>query len=324
MSHKLYLEECQSKEMCPRALNVAKLVKSVELKDSEGCYDILKEASDKLVANQLSKWDIRLGQLNQQKDVYMQKLRSGLSQEEFKQEQALIVQHVNNVMKVEQEKKRTKILRDTDEINMIKGQYTVKKKKQRRFRRKENEQLNVNSVDSNQNVMPECRITGKVKNLSSRQLRVPEKELLEKGPKFCPVEQDIDRARFQKDLNQGFRRMKIKDFFYPDVDSRSEEEKRFYVKNDDWEPPSAKVNKALDVHNMVIQNQFDHWKQPLRVKDNLSVDQRKALKNLVNNETIDIKLDDKSGSFVLADKKDYISAASNDLSKQSNIQEINR
>ena len=107
------------------------------------------------------------------------------------------------------------------------------------------------------------------------------------------------------------------------VDSRSEEEKRLHVKNDDWEPPSAKVNKALDVHNMVIQNQFDHWKQPLRVKDNLSVDQRKALKNLVNNETIDIKLDDKSGSFVLADKKDYISAASNDLSKQSNIQEIN-
>ena len=177
------------------------LLNSVELKDSEGCYDILKEASDKLVANQLSKWDIRLGQLNQQKDVYMQKLRSGLSQEEFKQEQALIVQHVNNVMKVEQEKKRTKILRDTDEINMIKGQYTVKKQKQRRFRREENEQLNVNSVDSNQNVMPAFRITGKVKNLSSRQLRVPEKEFLEKGPKFCPVEQDIDRARFQKDLN---------------------------------------------------------------------------------------------------------------------------
>ena len=25
MSHKLYLEECQSKEICPRALNVAKL-----------------------------------------------------------------------------------------------------------------------------------------------------------------------------------------------------------------------------------------------------------------------------------------------------------
>ena len=44
------------------------------------------------------------------------------------------------------------------------------------------------------------------------------------------MEHDVDRARFQKDINEGFRRMKIKDFFYPDSDSRSVEEKRFYVK----------------------------------------------------------------------------------------------
>ena len=176
-------------------------------------------------------------------------------------------------------------------------------------------------IDFNAN--PECRITGKVKNLSSRPLEVPEQELMEMGPKFCPVEPDIDRARFQKDLNQGYRRMKIKDYFYPDVDSRSEEEKRFYVKNKDWEPPSVKVNKAISVHSMAIQNKFDQWKQSDRVKDNLSVNQRKALKSLANNEAIDIKLDDKSGSFVVADKKDYISAATNDLAKQSNIQEVN-
>ena len=73
---------------------------------------------------------------------------------------------------------------------------------------------------------------------------------------------------------------------------------------------------------MVIQHQFDHWKQPCRVKNYPSVDQRKVLKNLLIDETVDIKLDDKSGSIVVADKKDYISTASNDISKQSNIQEI--
>ena len=108
MSHKLYLEECLSKELCPRALNVAKHMKSTELKDSEGCYDILKEASDKLVANQLNKWDIRLGQLYHQRDVFMEKLRSGLSQEDLKQEQTLLAQHVNNVMNVERNNKRNK------------------------------------------------------------------------------------------------------------------------------------------------------------------------------------------------------------------------
>ena len=135
------------------------------------------------------------------------------------------------------------------------------------------------------------------------------------------MEHDVDRARFQKDINEGFRRMKIKDFFYPDSDSRSVEEKRFYVKKDDWEP--SKVNRALDVHNMVIQNKFDHWKQPNRIKDNLSVTQRKAPKSLSNDDKIDIKLDDKSECFVVADMKDYVSAATNDLRKQPNIREIN-
>ena len=74
---------------------------------------------------------------------------------------------------------------------------------------------------------------------------------------------------------------------------------------------------------MIIQNRFDQWKQPLRIKDNLSVAHREALKNLRTDDRLDIKLDDKSGSFVVANREDYISAATNDLSKQENIQEIN-
>jgi hypothetical protein len=41
-------------------------------------------------------------------------------------------------------------------------------------------------------------------------------------------------------------------------------------------------------------------------------------------DTIDIKLDDKRGSFVVANKVDYIAAALNDLTKQNNIVEIDQ
>ena len=75
--------------------------------------------------------------------------------------------------------------------------------------------------------IPENRFGGKIKNISSRDLTENEKKVLELGAKLCPVEHDIDRARLQKDLNAGFRNMKLKDFFYPEnQDNRDNEEKR--------------------------------------------------------------------------------------------------
>ena len=115
--------------------------------------------------------------------------------------------------------------------------------------------------------------------------------------------------------------MKLAQIFQQEGDSRTEEEKRFYLKSK-WEPPNWKVNKSLLVHNKVIQNKFDNWKQPTRVASNVSAGLKEALKSLKNDDSIDIKMDDKSPCFVVADRKDYISSALNDLSKQSNIEEL--
>ena len=46
--------------------------------------------------------------------------------------------------------------------------------------------------------------------------------MLEKGPKFCPVEHDINRARFQKDLNNGFRGTQLREHFYPEEEMITE------------------------------------------------------------------------------------------------------
>ena len=54
----------------------------------------------------------------------------------------------------------------------------------------------------------------------------------------------------------------------------------------------------------------------------MSVGMQKALKDLKNDSTPDIKMDDKGGSFVYADTVDYCAAATLDLSKQSNIEEL--
>ena len=61
------------------------------------------------MSNQLRKWDLHLGQLSHQKDVYMEKLRIGLDHEELKLEKTLIAQHANNVMNVLTTKKKQKL-----------------------------------------------------------------------------------------------------------------------------------------------------------------------------------------------------------------------
>ena len=84
------------------------------------------------------------------------------------------------------------------------------------------------------------------------------------------------------------------------------------------------VNRNLTVYNSIIQHKFDQWKQPVRVDSNVSKDLQVALKSLKADDTIDIKLDDKSGSFVVTNKGDYKAAAMNDLTKQNNIVEIDQ
>ena len=76
-------------------------------------------------------------------------------------------------------------------------------------------------------VTPTNRLTGKVKNISSKQLSEHELEVIQLGPKFTPVQKDLDRAKLQRDLDKGFRRMKLADFHHPDEDTRDEEGKRF-------------------------------------------------------------------------------------------------
>ena len=47
-----------------------------------------------------------------------------------------------------------------------------------------------------------------------------------------------------------------------------------------------------------------------------------AIKELKENDTMDIKLDDKGGGFVIADTRDNISRALNNLENQANINEV--
>ena len=329
-SHIKYLENCKSRKIIPRFINLAILTKSGELwkGNKKTIFNILTKSSEELLNETLARWKNEKNNLENNVKRTEDKLIEYLGEEEAIDILDEAIKMSELAFKKEMERKQTKLVRDEEEKVELVNRFG-KKKKNRRFRRRnprlehtnnnteETEEINNNEEEINAN-----NLGSKVKNISSKDLTEDQRKLLELGPKFCLVEHDIDRARFQKDLNEGFRRMKLEDHFYPDEDSRSEEEKRFYLKQSVWEPNVQNVNKSLTVHNNIIQHKFDQWKQPIRVASNVSNGLQTALKSLKDDDTIDIKLDDKSGSFVVADKTDCKAAALNDLAKQTNIIEI--
>ena len=324
-SHIKYLHECQNKQIVPRGLNLALLFKSEELwkGDKTQTLEILLKSSGDLQKVQLSRWEKEKDAIEEKLTKFQKDVCDFIGEDEgnkiFNEGKRLSEEEFKNQMA----NKNRKLERDTKEgrelVNRI-----GKKKKTRRFRNRKRAAAPDNIVEGD-DIPPQPddanRLGAKVKNLSSKELTAGQSHLLELGPKFCPVEHDIDRARFQKDLNQGFRKMKLMDQFHPDEDNRSEEEIRFYVRKSDYEPVQN-VNKHLLVHNNMIQMKFDNWKQPVRVTSNISNEMKVAMKSLKTDDSIDIKMDDKSGCFVVADRIDYKSAVLNDLAKQSNISEV--
>ena len=77
-------------------------------------------------------------------------------------------------------------------------------------------------------------------------------------------------------------------------------EKEFYHRSD-WNPPKA----CKEVGNLIsrLQENFDKWKPPKFVKDNLSQDERTFLKDTQTNDNIIYMLEDKGPSFVKMAKR---------------------
>ena len=138
-------------------------------------------------------------------------------------------------------------------------------------------------------------------------------KLFTKGKKFCPVEIDPPVVRFQKELDNFFRTLRIQWLFQDQPDSRSDLEKKFYHKSN-WEPPPA----CCEIENMIskIQESFDKWMPPRHVKDNLTKLEREFLKKIKNNPEIVYMWEDKGASFTKMSKEQYISLGERELESE--------
>jgi hypothetical protein len=138
-----YLEECISKNILPRSINLVRLVKSSSLWENNAneTFKILFETSLKLIQDQLNEKRERYEKLDRESRELRGLLNLDIGNEQFVKEETRIKQHMSNVLRVEKVNKTKKILRDTKETREIRSERTSetpcrnKKRKNRRFRR---------------------------------------------------------------------------------------------------------------------------------------------------------------------------------------------
>ena len=149
-------------------------------------------------------------------------------------------------------------------------------------------------------------------NFSSRKLTENEESVFSKGSNFCPTPLDVNWAELDRDVSEFIRRLRLKEFFHY---KPSGKEPNPFKNKSNWCPPKNR-DFCLEQFIHKIEEEVRNFR-PKRVKDNLTVDERRTLRSLCEDNSIVIKPEDKGSSLVVQDKSNYISKACEELNNGS-------
>ena len=153
-----------------------------------------------------------------------------------------------------------------------------------------------------------------VVNLSDRQLTESELSLLGKGLSFVPSKRQT-LAQLIGELKEWERLMRLREFWdgIQKKPGSGEDYDDSRYKSSKWTPPKGR-DPWLDLYIEEVSNSVVRG---LRKKGraNLSKDEDEALISLMKDDSIIIRPADKGSSFVIMNKKDYISGLSDEVEK---------
>ena len=162
-------------------------------------------------------------------------------------------------------------------------------------------------------------------NLSKHTLNPAEISVLSRGLNFCPTAGEPNPGDLRSDLDSLHRRLRLR-YHFQDDESDSDD----YLLNSDnihstepfasrkfkvpsmFNPPGAQALEAMVLANEHELNQRPCFKRA--PKENLSLDERKAIVSLKTNSDIIIKPADKGSAVVVMDRCDYLKEGYKQLS----------
>ena len=144
-------------------------------------------------------------------------------------------------------------------------------------------------------------------NLTSSELTDAERSLLTKGPAFCPTPKDVNWQKVIDDLDKFERRIRLAFFHHgrnPDENPRKVDDRLPAIPSaTNWMPPKCSSPEVEVFINNVRKDILEP--QNLRtVKDNLTKDERLALRNLKSSDKV-IRIQDKGSRFVILNQEEY-------------------
>ena len=144
-------------------------------------------------------------------------------------------------------------------------------------------------------------------NLTSSELTDAERSLLTKGPAFCPVPKDVNWQKVTDDLDKFERRIRLAVFLHgrnPDDNSNKADDRLPAIPSaTNWMPLKSSFPEVEVFINNVKKDVFEpHNLRP--VKDNLTKEEKLALRNLKSSDNV-VRIQDKGSRFVILNQEEY-------------------
>ena len=141
-------------------------------------------------------------------------------------------------------------------------------------------------TENNAEIPNSKRMEGKflsqnVFNLSDRVLTENEIKVLDKGLNIIPTAEKPDRLQIKNDLEKLGREIKLRILYQNDLSPSFSEKPAFKVPSS-WTPPIRDVQ--LELYLSEIEDKLININESGKIYPNLSMDEREALKSLMNNK----------------------------------------
>ena len=128
--------------------------------------------------------------------------------------------------------------------------------------------------------------------------------LLDKGRGFCPRPGVYKGFDFVENTLEYTRRCRLKERFFDTESAPLEVPKNLYIRSS-WTPPTHR-NPALELYCQSMEKEATHFiPSPYLPKDNLTKNERAALKELTSDPSLTVREADKGGRLVIMNTVDY-------------------
>ena len=158
---------------------------------------------------------------------------------------------------------------------------------------------------------------GNVVNLYDKPFSKSEFCLLNKNLNFCPRPNKFNKQKFNKDLLEFYRNIKLRAHF-GSTENNSNEPR--FKSNSNWLPD--KLPSCVETFITAINHDIKSSKTKKLPCDNLTKSEREVLLNLQKRHDIIITKADKGGAVVILDIKDYIDGANTQLKNTNNYEQL--